>query len=102
MFAKIKDNEIIQFPYGYDDLQADNPYTRFTGIIDLKEIFDNSELSVIHGYELVEVTIEKKPDILEPIEIAILSDIPTKEDNKWMLRWSVEFAPDTDDTQLTI
>lgn len=89
MFAKIKDNQIIQFPYGYDDLQADNPFTLFNGVIDLKEIFDQSELALFHGYELVEVEIDDVPSIFKEIQKASLSNLPVLENGRWVLKWIV-------------
>jgi hypothetical protein len=92
MFAKIKDNVLIKYPYGFDELQQDNPYTRFTGDIDLKSIFMESDEHILNKYNLVDVFIDTKPDLM-PFHIAILSDTPVKEGDKWVLKWSIEFVP---------
>ena len=92
LLAKVKDNTLIKYPYGFDDLQEDNPNTRFTGTIDLMNIFKDTEQCVLHGYELVEVEIEQEPELMT-FHVAVLSDIPVKENNKWILKWNVEFVP---------
>ena len=92
MLAKIKDTEIVIFPYGYDDLQAENPYTKFTGNIDLLEIFPQTEEALLRGYELVQVITKDKPNIL-PIQEATLAQFPTWEDGVLVLDWEVSFKP---------
>jgi hypothetical protein len=104
MFAKIKDDVLIKYPYGYDDLQEDNPHTRFTGVIDLVNLFKESEEHTLKGYDLVEIVVEDKPTTtpfpglgdpmpLTPFHVVTLSDTPVKEGDKWMLKWNVEFVP---------
>lgn len=87
MLAKIKDNAVVTFPYGYDNLQAENPYTRFTGNIDLMELFPQTEEALLRGYTLVQVTVKDKPQTL-PREEAVLDDAPTLEDGQWVLNWT--------------
>ena len=90
MFAKIKDGSVVTFPYGYDNLQAENPYTRFTGNIDLMEIFPQTEEALLREYELVPVVVEDKPTT-HPIQEAVLNTTPILKDGKWTLDWVVQF-----------
>ena len=90
MLAKIKDNAVVTFPYGYDDLQAENPHTRFTGNIDLMEIFPQTEEATLRGYELARVIVKDKP-IVPPSQEAVLATTPTLEDGQWVLDWAVQF-----------
>ena len=90
MFAKIKDNAVVTFPYGYDDLQAENAHTLFTGNIDLMEIFPQTEEALLHGHELVQVVVEDEP-ITSPIEEAVLATMPILKDGQWVLEWAVQF-----------
>lgn len=109
MLAKIKNNELIKYPYGYDDLQKDNPYTKFTGVLDLVSLFKESEEHTLKEYNLVEVIVEEKPTTilfpgtsnstpLTPFHIVTLSDIPVKEGDKWVLKWNIEFKPPIPET----
>jgi hypothetical protein len=90
MLAKIKDNVVVTFPYGYDNLQSENPHTRFTGNIDLMELFPQTEEALLRGHELVQVTAEDKP-ATHPIEQAVLATTPTLENGNWVLKWAVSF-----------
>jgi hypothetical protein len=92
MLAKIKDNALVTFPYGYDDLQAENPHTRFTGKIDLMELFPQTEEALLRGHELVQITPEDKP-VLHLFEEAVLATTPTLKDGQWVLEWQVSFVP---------
>jgi hypothetical protein len=56
MYAKIKANTALVWPYGYDDFVKDNKNIRPTGNIDLKQLFLNTEECVSNGCSLVEVT----------------------------------------------
>ena len=92
MFAKIKDTAIVTFPYGYDDLQAENPYTRFTGNIDLMEIFPQTEEATLRGHVLVPVTVQEKPYIYS-FQDAVLAQLPTWEYGNLVLLWDVRVKP---------
>lgn len=89
MFAKIKNGHVVAFPYGYDQLQAENPHTRYTGVIDLQQLFKDTEEAILHGAELVEVQVAPKPFLL-PHETAKLSGTPVLEDGRWVLGWVVD------------
>lgn len=52
MFAKIKDDVVVTFPYGIDELKIDNPHTKYPDNIDIMDIFPTTESSTIHGCEL--------------------------------------------------
>lgn len=104
MLAKIKNDVLIKYPYGYDELQNDNPNTKFTGVIDLLALFKESEEHTLKGYDLVEIVVEKKYTtmLLRGLEdqiplttshIVTLSNTPVKEGDKWVLKWNVEFMP---------
>ena len=90
MFAKIKDNKVVTFPYGYDDLQNENPHTQYSGDIDLMEIFPNTEEALLRGFKLVKVYVDDKPETFV-LEKANLSDTPTLKNGVWSLNWVVSF-----------
>ena len=92
MFAKVKNDQLICFPYGYDELQKDNKHTKFTGDIDLKELFNKTEAHLVHGYDLVSVVIDEKSAVL-PEKISKLSETPVLEDGIWVLKRELDFIP---------
>jgi hypothetical protein len=97
MYAKIKNNEVVTFPYGFDELQADNPHTRFTGVIIIPDLFDLTEEKILKGYDLAEVKQIEKPHTT-PFQEATLNDKPTLNDNgEWELGWTVKFKPPSED-----
>lgn len=57
MLAKIKGNELLKYPYTFEDLQLDNPYTRFPEDDSLVSLFSKTESAVIHNEELVDVVV---------------------------------------------
>lgn len=95
MFAKIKDNNVVKFPYDYDDLQNDNPHTKFTGTIDLLELFNSSDMCIVHGYELVQVYIAERSPLIPP-QVAVLSNSPIEEEGRWLLKWELNYTPPKD------
>lgn len=52
MFAKVKDGVVVQVPYGYGDLMAENPGTVFPHN-NVEFLFPETEAATRDGYELV-------------------------------------------------
>jgi hypothetical protein len=61
MYAKIKANTALVWPYGYDELCKDNPGVKFTGVIDLVPLFEQSPEFTANNCQLVEVINVKQP-----------------------------------------
>jgi len=59
MYAKVKDNVVIQFPYGYDELQSEFSNT-MTGYIEIPDRFQQSK-AYSDGFRVLEVVVEKMP-----------------------------------------
>lgn len=53
MYAKIKDDQIVQFPYSFGELQTDNPYTNYGSNTDFVTIFPDTEEATLRGHVLV-------------------------------------------------
>lgn len=85
MYAKVKDGVIVTFPYGYDQLQDDNPDKHFIGNIVIRDIFNESEAAE-QGYELVGVEFPIKPNVTD-FEVAELANKPVFEDGRWVINW---------------
>lgn len=102
MFAKIKDNKIIKYPYTLSDLYEDNPHTNFGIETNVAEIFPNTEAATLYGYTLVKVIDEPIPAInpnkhrIEPMEPKLLEGV-------WVRKWQIvdkteeELAKDYED-----
>jgi hypothetical protein len=88
-YAKIKNGEIITFPYSFDELTADNPGKVFTGVIDIMQLFLESDLPSL-GYELVNVEYPLQEPFVQPYEKFYRVDKPVFEDGKWVYKWIVE------------
>ena len=87
MYAKVKNEQLQQYPYGYTELQADNPYTNFNGA-DVYHAFQGTEANLA-GHTLENVVTEQRPEINERTHKATLASSPVLEDGQWVLKWSV-------------
>lgn len=88
MYAKIKSNQIIKFPYGFADLQQDNPYTNYGDNTDLLTIFPATEEALLRGCELVEVTVAECPEYNTITHRAELEP-PILTNGTWVQQWKV-------------
>lgn len=86
MLAKIKDGQIIQYPYGMAELQADNPYTMFPAF-PLEMLFSETEAAK-RGEILVEVQPAPRPKV-EPSERVVAGN-PIKSGDFWKETWVIK------------
>lgn len=56
MYAEVKGTTIIQCPYGFEQLQTENPTTNYGGNYDFVSIFPQTQTAIANGYTLVPVT----------------------------------------------
>ena len=89
MFAKIKNNEVVQFPYGIDELKKDNPHTKYDNAIDIPSIFETTEAATVHGQQLVGVAVAEVPNFNDKTQRIEISDTPVIQDGVWSLNWNV-------------
>lgn len=87
MYAKIKDGQVIQYPYGYAELQADNPHTNFNGL-GLIQAFQGTEANN-SGNTLEAVVNQITPPYNERTQKLIASDAPSFENGQWVIKFSV-------------
>lgn len=88
MYAKIKDDQIVQFPYSFGELQADNPYTNYGSNTDFVTIFPDTEEATLRGHVLVPVTDAPAPDH-DPRTQRIEQLTPIKVNGEWVREWRV-------------
>jgi hypothetical protein len=89
MFAKVKNNIVECYPYSFENLQNDNPFTNYGDNVDFVSIFPDTEAALIHGYELVEV-IEESPPTYNTVTQRIVKTDPQLIDGQWKVSWSIE------------
>lgn len=98
MLAKIKNNQVVKYPYEFADLQQDNPYTNF-GSGTLEELFLNTEENLA-GATLVEVTQLPQPQY-DSITQNIEETAPALVNSRWQTNWSiVDVTPEVAEQRL--
>lgn len=85
MFAKIKDDVVVTFPYGIDELKIDNPHTKYPDNIDIMDIFHTTESSTIHGCELAIVLQDDAPAINVTTHKLRPSQTPVFSNGSWVV-----------------
>lgn len=89
MFAKVKDNICLMYPYTDVELKQDNPYTQYATPINLVEIFSLTEQATLHGCELVEVKMAEQPAYDDRTE-KLLENQPIKDGDEWVVTFAIE------------
>lgn len=83
-FAKVIGDQVVKYPYGYDDLQAEFSEP-LSGDINFTQLFSQSRAAA-DGFELVEVTKDERKSIpLPPEQQPVYTDVPVKVDGVWMI-----------------
>jgi hypothetical protein len=86
MYAKIKDNNLILFPYTLSSLLLDNPNTEYDDRYDLLGWFNQTEKHLLEGYTLEEVVEGDIPEGIDnTVEYNQTADQPTLVDGVWTL-----------------
>jgi hypothetical protein len=100
VYAKVINNEIVQYPYTLESLQADNPYTNYDSDVNILEIFPHTDTAIHSNAKLVEVTIQPKPEtsfVQKAIQL-----FPVIVNGVWTVQWNIttktpdELASDTE------
>lgn len=91
-YAKIKNNEVVKFPFTVNDLQAENPNTNFGVVQDLISTYKSTEEGNSDAY-LVEVEESDFPSINIPYEYIQKKQIPEFVDGKYVIGWDVIQRP---------
>lgn len=90
MYAKQKNGIILKYPYFYEDLQIENPNTRFDNRFSLPEWYLKTEDAINIGAEIVEVIETPAPQIdFSSFDIE-MKQIPELINGIWQLNWIVK------------
>jgi hypothetical protein len=85
MYAKIKDDAVVKFPYGVNELKIDNPYTNYNIDVDVFSMFQSTEQAKLHGFELVRVIEDTAPSYNFKTQKIEKSSVPVLVDSSWKL-----------------
>ena len=81
MYAKILNEQIHIYPYSYEQLKLDNPYTSFPQVPTREDLAD---------YDVVIVEAVPKP--AETLDTVVVETVPVKENVSWKQAWITEPA----------
>ena len=85
-YAKIKDNQLIKYPYWFEQFQLDNPYTNYGDDKDFVALFPSTDIGA-QGYTLVSVANVEKPTVTH--EQNLDEGTPVLVNNIWAQVWNV-------------
>ena len=93
MYAKIKNNTVIKYPYNVLDLQQDGIIALLNPGIAFEQLFEQTG-AFADGYRLVEVEQLNSPDNVDITAHDIREwSAPKLIDNKWTMGWDITDIP---------
>jgi hypothetical protein len=84
-YAKVKDSTLLKYPYTWDDLLVENPYTKFDDRYELADWYNKTNDCLLDGNELVEVIAEDGFDVDHRTQNYTVSQSPVKKNGVWVL-----------------
>jgi hypothetical protein len=99
LYAETNGANLILYPYGFAQLQKQNPYTNYGDNQDVAYWFPQTEIAITTGNILSEVIIATKPIINEATQ-SVEEDTPTLINEVWTQNWVVTTL--TSDQQATL
>ena len=95
IYAEIKGTELIRYPYGFAELQNDNPYTNYGNNTDVTYWFPQTKTAIENGYTLAEVVFAIEPAYDQSNQVCAQNENPTLINGSWVLGWTVsEMTPE--------
>ena len=89
IYAEVKGSTLVQYPYGFAQLQAENTETNYGSNIDFVSIFPLTQTAIANGYTLAPVTILPQPTYNPLSQICAQNAAPTLVNGVWTLGWTV-------------
>ena len=94
-YAEVKNTQLIQFPYGFQQLQEENPYTNYGDNYDVAYWFPQTTTAIENGYTLAEVVNAPQPTYDPATQLCTQNANPTLIDGVWTLDWTItEMTPE--------
>lgn len=95
-YAEVQGTTLIKYPYTFDDLQRENPYTNYGSDTDVVSIFPGTDTAIHGGYTLVEVVTGAQPTFDPATQACDLNSTPTLVNGVWMRDWIVRDLTDAE------
>lgn len=93
MYAKIKNNTVIKYPYNVLDLQEDGIIALLNPGASFEQLFMQTG-AFANGYQLVEVEQQAEPTNIDTTTHDVREwTVPKLIDNKWTMGWDVTDVP---------
>lgn len=87
-------NEVLIYPYTFENLQSENPYTNFGSNQDVMYWFPQTNAALELGYQLFGV-LETPPPAYDPLTQYVTQGAPEQIDGQWYTTWTVQnFTPE--------
>jgi hypothetical protein len=87
--AEVNGEIVIQYPYTFSNLQAENPYTNYGGNDNVAYWFPQTDLAIDQGYTLVQVRLLPQPTYDPSYEVCYQDTVPTLLDGEWIVGWTI-------------
>lgn len=88
MYAEVKDNQVVTWPYDYDNLVKQNPNTSFASDIGFIAMYTGTEANLA-GNSLVKVAELPQPQYNQATQMVVHEDEPALVDGEWVLGWKI-------------
>ena len=85
-YAKVKGGTLIEYPYGLDQLFAENPYTNYGDLTDPKQVFHTTASAIANGYSLAKV-VEVTPPDYDTTTQSIVEQKPVIQGTNWVQQY---------------
>lgn len=88
MYAKINASGLIKFPYSFDELRQENPYTNFDMTKPLEDLYSATDDAKQNNASVVPVLVEGKPAEIDPYVKYEQESSPSFSNGQWTLGWN--------------
>jgi hypothetical protein len=85
-----KSNEIIKYPYTWNDLYNENPFSLYDDRYTLSKWYEKTEEGISSENKILEVTIQDCSSIDQSKFIVAYDNIPIFENDHWILKFTIE------------
>jgi len=95
IYAEINGTTLILYPYGFAQLQAQNPYTNYGTNQDVAYWYPLTDTAITTGNTLAPVIDATQPTYDPATQLCTQNDNPTLIDGVWTLGWTItEMTPE--------
>jgi hypothetical protein len=95
LYAQVHETTLVLYPYGFTQLQEQNPYTNYGDNTDVAYWFPQTETAITTGDTLAEVIIAPQPTYDVNHQNCILNANPVLADGVWTVEWTISnFTPE--------